>query len=101
MSIIVSHLIGNITWRCQKLQTFRKEIIFIAKKSLKTKALQIIPVKEYPDIKSAIVNKMSKVSRHLYKGQSVAVFTSGGDACGMNGAVRACVRMAIYLGCQV
>ncbi|XP_036218719.2 ATP-dependent 6-phosphofructokinase isoform X1 [Bactrocera oleae] len=100
MSIIVSHLIGNITWRCQKLQTFRKEIIFIAKKSLKTKALQIIPVKEYPDIKSAIVNKMSKVSRHLYKGQSVAVFTSGGDACGMNGAVRACVRMAIYLGCQ-
>ncbi|XP_053963773.1 ATP-dependent 6-phosphofructokinase-like [Anastrepha ludens] len=43
---------------------------------------------------------MSKVSRGLYKGQSLAVFTSGGDACGMNGAVRACVRMAIYLGCQ-
>uniref|UniRef100_F1KSL6 ATP-dependent 6-phosphofructokinase n=1 Tax=Ascaris suum TaxID=6253 RepID=F1KSL6_ASCSU len=38
---------------------------------------------------------------HLYKGQSIAVFTSGGDAPGMNSAVRSVVRMGIYLGCRV
>lgn len=101
MSLIISHVNGYIPWRCHKLQTIRKEISFIAKKALKTKALQTIPVEEYPDINPDIVNKMSKISRNLYKDQSIAVFTSGGDSCGMNGAVRACVRMAIYLGCQV
>ncbi|EHY52258.1 6-phosphofructokinase, alpha subunit [Exophiala dermatitidis] len=30
----------------------------------------------------------------------IAVMTSGGDAPGMNGAVRAVVRMAIYRGCE-
>lgn len=34
-------------------------------------------------------------------GQTVAVFTSGGDSCGMNSAVRAVVRMGIYLGCNM
>ncbi|KAF6213437.1 hypothetical protein GE061_011156 [Apolygus lucorum] len=36
-----------------------------------------------------------------FKGRGIAVFTSGGDSQGMNAAVRACVRMAIYLGCKV
>nr|XP_016929674.1 ATP-dependent 6-phosphofructokinase isoform X2 [Drosophila suzukii] len=36
-----------------------------------------------------------------YKDKGLAVFTSGGDSQGMNAAVRACVRMAIYLGCKV
>ena len=36
-----------------------------------------------------------------YSGRSLAVFTSGGDAQGMNAAVRAVVRMGIYLGCKV
>ncbi|VDK84040.1 unnamed protein product [Onchocerca ochengi] len=36
-----------------------------------------------------------------YKGRSMAVFTSGGDASGMNSAVRSVVRMGIYLGCRV
>ncbi|XP_011178792.2 ATP-dependent 6-phosphofructokinase-like [Zeugodacus cucurbitae] len=100
MSVIITHTIRYTPWRCHKLQTIRKEIILIAKETLKTKALQAIPVEEYPNISPAIANKMSKISRNLYKGQSLAVFTSGGDACGMNGAVRACVRMSIYLGCQ-
>lgn len=30
----------------------------------------------------------------------IAVMTSGGDAPGMNGAVRAVVRMAIHYGCE-
>lgn len=36
-----------------------------------------------------------------YKGKSIAVFTSGGDSQGMNAAVRAVVRMGLYLGCKV
>ncbi|XP_047222994.1 ATP-dependent 6-phosphofructokinase, platelet type-like isoform X8 [Girardinichthys multiradiatus] len=34
-------------------------------------------------------------------GKSIAVLTSGGDAQGMNGAVRAAVRMGIYVGAKV
>lgn len=34
-------------------------------------------------------------------GKAVGVFTSGGDSQGMNSAVRAVVRMGIYLGCKV
>lgn len=36
-----------------------------------------------------------------HRGKGLAVFTSGGDAQGMNAAVRAVVRMGIYLGCKV
>ncbi|XP_017838654.1 ATP-dependent 6-phosphofructokinase isoform X2 [Drosophila busckii] len=36
-----------------------------------------------------------------FRDKGLAVFTSGGDSQGMNAAVRACVRMAIYLGCKV
>lgn len=60
------------------------------------------------------------VERGAYKGKGLAVFTSGGDSQvliiydffvhvttiwtylqGMNAAVRAVVRMGIYLGCKV
>lgn len=41
------------------------------------------------------------IERGSHKGKGLAVFTSGGDSQGMNAAVRACVRMAIYLGCKV
>ncbi|VDP01178.1 unnamed protein product [Soboliphyme baturini] len=37
----------------------------------------------------------------LYAGHSLAVLTSGGDSQGMNAALRAVVRMGLYLGCQV
>jgi 6-phosphofructokinase 1 len=43
----------------------------------------------------------SDIERLLYKGRSMAVFTSGGDSQGMNSAVRSVVRMGIYLGCKV
>ncbi|CAF0725208.1 unnamed protein product [Rotaria sp. Silwood1] len=36
-----------------------------------------------------------------YPDRAMGVFTSGGDAQGMNPAVRAIVRMGIYLGCKV
>lgn len=35
------------------------------------------------------------------KGRVIGVFTSGGDSQGMNAAVRAVVRMGLYLGCKV
>lgn len=35
------------------------------------------------------------------KGKGMAVLTSGGDSQGMNAAVRAVVRVGIYLGCKV
>ncbi|VDM95049.1 unnamed protein product [Thelazia callipaeda] len=41
------------------------------------------------------------IAPQLYKGRSMAVFTSGGDASGMNSAVRSVARMGIYLGCRV
>lgn len=41
------------------------------------------------------------IQRGSHKGNGIAVFTSGGDSQGMNAAVRAVVRMGIYLGCKV
>ena len=45
--------------------------------------------------------KQRFIERGSQKGKALAVFTSGGDSQGMNAAVRATVRMAIYLGCKV
>ncbi|XP_076035217.1 ATP-dependent 6-phosphofructokinase isoform X3 [Oratosquilla oratoria] len=41
------------------------------------------------------------VARGTHKGKGIAVFTSGGDSQGMNAAVRAVVRMGIYIGARV
>lgn len=41
------------------------------------------------------------LARGSQRDKGLAVFTSGGDSQGMNAAVRACVRMAIYVGCKV
>jgi 6-phosphofructokinase 1 len=41
----------------------------------------------------------SSVSKMTLK-KKIAIMTSGGDSPGMNGVVRACVRMAIHMGCD-
>uniref|UniRef100_A0A0X3P2V9 ATP-dependent 6-phosphofructokinase n=1 Tax=Schistocephalus solidus TaxID=70667 RepID=A0A0X3P2V9_SCHSO len=41
------------------------------------------------------------VAKGQFAGKSIAVLSSGGDAQGMNSAVRAVVRMGIYCGCRV
>ncbi|XP_014208448.1 ATP-dependent 6-phosphofructokinase isoform X2 [Copidosoma floridanum] len=46
-----------------------------------------------------VAHRFIKPGSHRNKG--LAVFTSGGDSQGMNAAVRAVVRMGIYLGCKV
>jgi len=46
-------------------------------------------------------NEGKFVAKGSYAGKAIAVFTSGGDAQGMNAAVRAVVRMGIYVGCKV
>lgn len=48
-----------------------------------------------------MAEKQRFIERGAHKGKGIAVFTSGGDSQGMNAAVRACVRMGIYLGCKV
>lgn len=45
--------------------------------------------------------KQRFIERGAHKGKGIAVFTSGGDSQGMNAAVRAVIRMGIYLGCKV
>nr|XP_018898104.1 PREDICTED: ATP-dependent 6-phosphofructokinase isoform X3 [Bemisia tabaci] len=51
--------------------------------------------------KSMEEEKKRFIERGSHKGKGIAVFTSGGDSQGMNAAVRAVVRMGIYLGCKV
>lgn len=71
-------------------------------------------VSELPDIFVADVNSElefqikainghegSFITKGKYKGQAMGVFTSGGDAPGMNSAVRAVVRVGLYLGARV
>lgn len=41
------------------------------------------------------------IERGMHKGKGIAVFTSGGDSQGMNSAVRAVVRMGLYVGARV
>lgn len=41
------------------------------------------------------------IQRGQYRGKGIAVFTSGGDSQGMNSAVRAVVRMGLYVGARV
>ncbi|KAH6630427.1 phosphofructokinase-domain-containing protein [Chaetomium sp. MPI-SDFR-AT-0129] len=42
----------------------------------------------------------SAKSKKMAPKKKIAIMTSGGDSPGMNGVVRACVRMAIHLGCD-
>jgi len=41
------------------------------------------------------------ITRGVHAGKTLAVFTSGGDAQGMNAAVRAVVRMGLFVGARV
>lgn len=51
---------------------------------------------------TGVLGKEGKlIARGTQKGRGIAVFTSGGDSQGMNSAVRAVVRMGIYLGAKV
>lgn len=50
--------------------------------------------------KSILTVQASKTDRELSKKKKVAVMTSGGDSQGMNPAVRAVIRSAIYYGCD-
>ncbi|KAI3420275.1 hypothetical protein GPALN_003589 [Globodera pallida] len=43
----------------------------------------------------------SLIEPGCFSGRSMAVFTSGGDSCGMNSAVRSVVRTGLYFGCRV
>ncbi|CAL1529914.1 unnamed protein product [Lymnaea stagnalis] len=50
--------------------------------------------------KDSLGDDEANISVH-WQGQKIGVFTSGGDAQGMNAAVRAIVRVGMFLGCKV
>lgn len=54
--------------------------------------------KAHPD---QLADVVTKPDQKVPKKKKIAVMTSGGDAPGMNPAVRAVVRTGIYLGCDV
>ncbi|GFW04401.1 ATP-dependent 6-phosphofructokinase [Trichonephila clavipes] len=54
-----------------------------------------------PVITEPIQREGMAVQLGAQKGRVIGVFTSGGDSQGMNAAVRAVVRMGMYLGCKV
>ncbi|KAK6102314.1 6-phosphofructokinase [Brugia pahangi] len=71
-------------------------------------------INELPDVAATDVNSEiefqikainghegSVITKDKYKGQIMGLFTSGGDAPGMNSAVRAIVRVGLYLGARV
>lgn len=58
-------------------------------------------VKGPPDADLAGTVRDTRVAKGSQKGKVIGVFTSGGDSQGMNAAVRAVVRMGIYLGARV
>lgn len=53
------------------------------------------------DDHDAPVSTEGNIPEGVQKGKIIGVFTSGGDSQGMNAAVRAVVRMGLYLGCRV
>ncbi|KAK3330572.1 phosphofructokinase-domain-containing protein [Apodospora peruviana] len=52
------------------------------------------PRQSLPQSLDATTHKMAAGKK------KIAIMTSGGDSPGMNGVVRACVRMAIHMGCD-
>jgi 6-phosphofructokinase 1 len=54
-----------------------------------------------PNLLTETGKEGAEIEHLAYSGQSMAVFTSGGDSSGMNSAVRSVVRMGLYLGCKV
>ncbi|XP_043200880.1 ATP-dependent 6-phosphofructokinase-like isoform X6 [Amphibalanus amphitrite] len=49
-----------------------------------------------------VIGKEGQVIAHgLTSGMGIAIFTSGGDSQGMNAAVRAAVRMGLYVGARM
>ncbi len=81
-----------------------------------SEAVQVIEVDRDEEIEEEAISPRSMRSKSFayvegregkpqvkdqYAGRCLGVFTSGGDAQGMNAALRAVVRMGIYLGCKV
>ncbi|KAK4229549.1 putative 6-phosphofructokinase [Podospora fimiseda] len=53
---------------------------------------------EYPNSNTTASSDSSSPKMSTKK--KIAIMTSGGDSPGMNGVVRACVRMALHMGCD-
>ncbi|XP_015040011.1 ATP-dependent 6-phosphofructokinase isoform X3 [Drosophila pseudoobscura] len=92
MDIVGINLKNSVDGKMNKSVLGETKKLNISSEKLEAPELHLERIKE--------VYKYGPRNRNLYKDKGLAVFTSGGDSQGMNAAVRACVRMAIYLGCK-
>ncbi|VDN03969.1 unnamed protein product [Thelazia callipaeda] len=60
-----------------------------------------IPSEAQLQIQRKYGHEGAHLEKGKYEGRTMGLFTSGGDAPGMNSAVRAIVRVALYLGARV
>ncbi|XP_064110853.1 ATP-dependent 6-phosphofructokinase-like isoform X3 [Macrobrachium nipponense] len=63
--------------------------------------LDYMAATEGQDVQVRLGQEGQVIERGMHKGKGIAVLTSGGDSQGMNSAVRAVVRMGLYVGARV
>ncbi|XP_066958410.1 ATP-dependent 6-phosphofructokinase isoform X2 [Macrobrachium rosenbergii] len=63
--------------------------------------LDYMAATEGHDVQVKLGQEGQVIERGMHKGKGIAVLTSGGDSQGMNSAVRAVVRMGLYVGARV
>lgn len=64
-------------------------------------SLRPLPEQRRASIMVTAGREGNQIKKNSFLGKTIGVFTSGGDAQGMNAAVRAVVRMGIHVGCKV
>lgn len=81
--------------RSQAMQ--RRRSITWSEANRSRSSVSISPSKSLDKKRTATID----ISRGVHVGKTLAVFTSGGDSQGMNAAVRAVVRMGLFMGARV
>ena len=67
---------------------------------LRSTSLGLVFGRPQPTLSSSPTSTSTSNPATMGSKKKIAIMTSGGDAPGMNAAVRACVRMAIHMGCD-
>lgn len=67
---------------------------------LRSTSLGLVFGRPQPTLPSSPPSASTSIPATMASKKKIAIMTSGGDAPGMNATVRACVRMAIHMGCD-
>lgn len=67
---------------------------------LRSTSLGLVFGRPPPTLPSSPSSTSTSIPATMASKKKIAIMTSGGDAPGMNATVRACVRMAIHMGCD-